>query len=88
MWLQSLPVPALPQPIDCACSQEMDLVIEEDFLDIISSLIRELPFGDIYQHDAPQTSQSFLSKEDPLQVSGPVLCACCLVRLGVTSLAA
>lgn len=47
----------------------MDLVIEEDFLDIISSLIRELPYADIYQHDAPQTAESFLSKEDPLQVS-------------------
>lgn len=47
----------------------MDLVIEEDFLDIISSMIRELPYSDIYQHDAPQTSQSFLTKEDPLQVS-------------------
>ncbi len=47
----------------------MDLVIEEDFLDIISSLIRELPYADIYQHDAPQTSQSFLASDDPLQVS-------------------
>lgn len=41
----------------CDGEQELDLTVEEEFLDLLLKLVRELPMTDIYQMDAQPTSQ-------------------------------
>lgn len=41
--------------------QELDLTVEEEFLDLLLKLVRELPLADIYQMDAQPASQPIQS---------------------------
>ena len=53
--------------------QELDLTVEEEFLDLLLKLVRELPLADIYQMDAQPAShpmQSSRGIQTALQV-GP-----------------
>lgn len=43
--------------------QELDLTVEEEFLDLLLKLVRELPLADIYQMDAQPTSQPMQSSQ-------------------------
>ncbi|DBA93880.1 TPA: hypothetical protein ACH3X3_013925 [Trebouxia sp. C0006] len=43
--------------------QELDLTVEEEFLDLLLKLVRELPMADIYQMDAQPTSQPLHSSQ-------------------------
>ncbi|KAL0042783.1 hypothetical protein WJX79_011021 [Trebouxia sp. C0005] len=43
--------------------QELDLTVEEEFLDLLLKLVRELPMADIYQMDAQPTSQPMHSSQ-------------------------
>lgn len=63
---------------DVACvKQELDLTLEEEFLDLLLKLVRELPLADIYQmdahnpHSAP-TSYASRPKQSALEVSPPI----------------
>ena len=51
--------------------QELDLTLEEEFLDLLLKLIRELPLADIYQTDAHAAQAPAASRptQAPLQVS-------------------
>ena len=52
------------------------MTVEEEFLDLLLKLVRELPMADIYQMDAQPTSQPLHSSQatqTALQV-----CSCCL----------
>jgi len=44
-------------------AQELDLTVEEEFLDLLLKLVRELPMADIYQMDAQPTSQPLHSSQ-------------------------
>lgn len=64
--------------------QELDLTVEEEFLDLLLKLVRELPLADIYQMDAQPASQPMQSSrgiQTALQVSPPfsstVVCIAC-----------
>ncbi len=46
-----------------ACHQELDLTVEEEFLDLLLKLVRELPMADIYQMDAQPASQPMHSSQ-------------------------
>ena len=43
--------------------QELDLTVEEEFLDLLLKLVRELPLADIYQMDAQPTSHPMQSSQ-------------------------
>ena len=56
----------------CDGEQELDLTVEEEFLDLLLKLVRELPMTDIYQMDAQPASQPTHTPQDTqtaLQVS-------------------
>ena len=56
--------------------QELDLTVEEEFLDLLLKLVRELPMADIYQMDAQPASQPMHTAQGTqtaLQVFAPAL---------------
>ena len=58
--------------------QELDLTVEEEFLDLLLKLVRELPMADIYQMDAQPTSQP---PHSPQGTQGALQVFPCAMRL-------